>query len=387
MNHARIATGAFVAAVLTPYAHAQSSVTLYGMLDAGVGYVSHVQSGTASGHAFKFSSGTLNSPRWGIRGKEDLGGGLAAVFVLENGFNIGTGAAGQGGRLFGRQSYVGLESGRWGTITLGRQYDPIVRLVEPLGEAPVFGFSFATPGDIDNGVNTARANNSVGFVSSEIVGFKAALLYGFGGTPGSVGSGQTWSAAASYHAGSLSAALGYLHADNGATSTSGVRTSSGSFDSLFNTAINSGFASASSTSITHAAVRYAFTNVDVGVGYSRVSYQHDALSQFDGGEKFQTANAYVNYALTRTIKLGLGYNYTWSGGVAAAHYNQVSSGVLYSLSTQTELYAIAAYQRASGTTLSSSGRLVAARASLGSYQTDSSGQNQVYAAVGIRHRF
>ncbi|CAG9251791.1 Porin [Paraburkholderia unamae] len=387
MYYARITTTLILAAALIPCAQAQSSVTLYGMLDAGVAYVSDTQSGAASGHVFKFSSGTLNGPRWGIRGKEDLGGGLAAVFVLENGFNIGTGAAGQGSRLFGRQSYVGLEDNRWGSVTLGRQYDPVVRLVEPLGEAPVFGFSFATPGDVDNGVNTARVNNSIEFVSNEIAGFKAALLYGFGGTPGSAGSGQTWSAAASYHTGSLSAALGYLHADNGATSTNGVRTSSGSFDSLFNTAINSGFASASSTSIARAAVRYAFTKVDVGAGYSRVSYQHDALSQFDGVEKLQTANVYANYALTRTVKVGLGYNYTWSDGVAAAHYNQVSSGVLYSLSAQTELYAIAAWQRANGTTLSSSGKRVAARASLGSYQTDSSGENQVYAAVGVRHRF
>ncbi|MFP3617304.1 porin, partial [Paraburkholderia sp. SIMBA_050] len=77
---------------------------------AGISYVNHsTKSSTAAGSKlFKFDDGIAQGSRWGLRGTEDLGGGLKAIFVLENGFSVGTGAAGQGGAMFGRQAYVGL---------------------------------------------------------------------------------------------------------------------------------------------------------------------------------------------------------------------------------------------------------------------------------------
>ena len=100
-------------------AQAQSSVQVYGLLSAGIGYVSDEGKGSRT-HAL---SGTNQNPRIGFRGQEDLGDGTKAIFVLENGFNVMTGTASQSGRLFGRQSYVGLSSNDKGTLTLGRQYD------------------------------------------------------------------------------------------------------------------------------------------------------------------------------------------------------------------------------------------------------------------------
>jgi predicted porin len=113
-------------------AQAQSSVTLYGVVDANVEYVNHEQSVTAAGVAIPGSSGSrlamqaggLSSNRWGLRGVEDIGGGLKSLFVLESGFGMDTGTLQQGGRLFGRQAFVGLQ-GNWGKITLGRQYTTI----------------------------------------------------------------------------------------------------------------------------------------------------------------------------------------------------------------------------------------------------------------------
>lgn len=102
---------------------AQSSVTLYGIIDTGVEYVTNIGPKKASAVLVPTLTGTLPS-RWGIRGKEDLGGGLSAIFVLESGFAPGQGTLNQGGRLFGRQAYVGL-SGDWGALTLGRQYSQI----------------------------------------------------------------------------------------------------------------------------------------------------------------------------------------------------------------------------------------------------------------------
>lgn len=88
-------------------AHAQSSVTLYGIIiiDAGISYVNNSASvpTNASNHLFKYDDGVAQGSRWGLKGAEDLGGGLKAIFTLENGFNSGMGALGQGGAEFGRQ--------------------------------------------------------------------------------------------------------------------------------------------------------------------------------------------------------------------------------------------------------------------------------------------
>lgn len=103
--------------------HAQSSVTLYGIIDTGVEYVTNIGPQKSAGVHVPSNTASLPS-RWGVRGVEDLGGGLSAIFVLESGFAPGTGALNQGGREFGRQAYVGL-SGRWGTFSVGRQYSQI----------------------------------------------------------------------------------------------------------------------------------------------------------------------------------------------------------------------------------------------------------------------
>src|SRR5262245_38630711 len=97
-------------------AHAQSSVTLYGVIDAGLIYVNNVN----GAHQYAAQAGWYQGNRWGLYGTEDLGGGYQAIFRLESGFSVQTGALGQGGALFGRQAYVGLAS-PYGTVTLGRQ--------------------------------------------------------------------------------------------------------------------------------------------------------------------------------------------------------------------------------------------------------------------------
>ncbi len=86
-------------------AHAQSNVTLYGRLDAGISNTSNA--GPNKSSMTQVSSGGMNTSRWGILGSEDLGGGLKAVFNLEGGILVDTGAA--DGALFKRQANVGLE--------------------------------------------------------------------------------------------------------------------------------------------------------------------------------------------------------------------------------------------------------------------------------------
>src|SRR5579863_10710932 len=115
-----VLAGAGMGAALCGNVAAQSRVTLYGLLDSGVSYSSRVA--PSGGSRFSVDSGDLQQSRWGMRGTEDLGGGLKALFILEGGFSVANGTAGQGGLPLGRTTVVGLE-GPFGTVELGRRKD------------------------------------------------------------------------------------------------------------------------------------------------------------------------------------------------------------------------------------------------------------------------
>ncbi|MDO8250185.1 MAG: porin, partial [Rhodoferax sp.] len=143
--------------VATGAVHAQSA-TLYGMLDLGVESVSQVDS--AGGRIIRMPSNTGILPsRLGVRGKEDLGGGLSAIYTLEMGFAPDTGASGQGGRLFGRQSTVGL-SGDWGAVTLGRQW---TMLFWSVLDSDIVGPSVYGLGSLDSYIPNSRIDNSIAY--------------------------------------------------------------------------------------------------------------------------------------------------------------------------------------------------------------------------------
>ncbi len=167
----------FAAAVTGAFAmtaHAQSSVTLYGLLDAGL-----VFSNNQGGHQdYQQSSGSLTTSVFGLQGNEDLGGGLHAVFKLESGFNINSGALAQRNALFGRQAYVGLASDQYGTVTLGRQFDSMVDYVSPLAMTGAGdGNNLAAhPFDNDNLSSSFSINNAVKYTSPTYNGLKAGAF-------------------------------------------------------------------------------------------------------------------------------------------------------------------------------------------------------------------
>jgi predicted porin len=370
-------------------AYAQSSVTLYGSIDGGIAYVHNAvdPNGQNASSLFKFSSGALHSNRWGLRGSEDLGDGMAAVFTLENGFDLGTGVLSQGGREFGRQAFVGLVSRSLGSVTLGRQYDPNVDLILPLTADVVWGKSFGTPGDIDNYDDTVRVNNSVKYTSPTYHGLVFEALYGFGGVAGSTGQGQTYGAGVRYDTGPFAFAGAYYYANGGNTTTNGVSVWSGSSDSIFNSVINQGYASAKSVQIARVGGRYAKDNLTTGVVYSNVQYAADASSVFKQTETFNSVAAFAQYQFATVNIVGVGYIYSKSSGAASATYNQVNVGYDYLPSKTTELYALAGWQKASGSTLNSAGQTISANASIGSYGVNSGTDTQGLVIVGIRHRF
>ncbi|MFL9937510.1 porin, partial [Paraburkholderia sp. RL18-103-BIB-C] len=231
----------------------------------------------------------------------------------------------------------------------GRQYDPLVDLIQPLTEDDTYGSAFATPGDMDNYDNSSRVNNSIKYTSPTYAGLQVSAMYAFGGEAGETSGGQTYAIAAAYNHGPFNLAAGYLRANNdGTSSTYDGFTSTG----LDSTAINGAFISATTLQIIRAAGTYAIGPVTLGAAYSNVDYgNYAAAPGSNNGTRFNTAQAFVNYQLNAAIELGLGYNYTkGSGNNVDASYNQVSLGAAYSLSKRTDLYALAAYQKASGNT-------------------------------------
>ncbi len=182
---------AALATLLSSTTQAETFVTLYGILDAGVGYskvdgtiVDPVTNQRVSLDRSRFgmTDSVKNGSRWGIRGKEDLGGGLYAKFQLESGFNLSNGQSTQGGRLFGRNATVGLASDNWGQFNLGRQYNiGSLYFYSVLG--PMFGGGFTQlnmgTGSGFSSVNWVRYDQLVTYETPTINGFTMGLGYSF----------------------------------------------------------------------------------------------------------------------------------------------------------------------------------------------------------------
>ena len=375
-------------------ANAQSSVTLYGTLDTAVAWFSNVQAQNGSGrNTFMMSAGNLSANRWGLKGTEDLGNGLNAVFDLESGFNLNNGQANQGGRMFGRQAFVGLSSELNGTFTLGRQYDPLIDLLQPLTDDDTFSMAFATPGDIDNYDNSYRTSNSIKFISPNYSGLQIGAMYGFGGQNG-MGRGQTYAGAVVYNRGPLGLGAGYFRATNGNTAPSfdGLTTnlSAGCGVNCDSAAISGTFSTAASIQIVRAAASYAIGPVTLGASYSNVQYHNYLTGDASSGTNrttFNTGQMYVNYRIMPSLLVGVGYDYTkGDGNNVSVAYNQFSVGAVYSLSRRTDLYALGGYQHTSGKTYVD-GQVVAAPASMADFGVDSDSTKQGMAMLGIRHRF
>jgi predicted porin len=230
-----VAALAFVGA-----AFAQSTVTLYGRIDASVANNKTTTTtpagiGTVTDGGTLIQSGANTGSRWGLKGTEDLGGGLSALFQIESGFAVDTGASGQGGLLFGRQAYAGL-SGGFGTITLGRQYDIIDNgyKYDPAGYGGygsmnyVFnsavnfnaagvatglatGFTGCATGlapgiAVGTGDCRGRQNNSVMYSTPNISGFSGSVMYapGENKVPGVSGAGRVYGLLGGYDNGPMS---------------------------------------------------------------------------------------------------------------------------------------------------------------------------------------
>ncbi|MDN7930652.1 porin [Burkholderia metallica] len=377
---ALVALGAFAGA-----AHAQSSVTLYGIIDEGLLF----NNNAGGKHLYSMASGVMQGSRFGLRGTEDLGGGLKAIFTLENGFDVNSGKLGQGGLMFGRQAYVGLSS-NFGTVTLGRQYDSVVDFVGPLEAGDQWGgYIAAHPGDLDNFNNAYRVNNAVKFTSANYGGLTFGGLYSFGGQAGQFSKNQVWSLGAGYTNGPLVLGVGYLNART--PNQFGGMFNNGSTSSSVSSPIYGGYANNANTyQVIGAGGAYTFGAATIGATYSNTKFKGFSAGPFvNQTATFNNGEINFKYQLTPALILGAAYDYTQGSkidGNSAAKYHQGSLGVDYFLSKRTDVYAIGVYQHASGNVLDANGDILKATAAINGL-AGSSTSNQVAARVGIRHKF
>ncbi len=377
---------AAVAASFATAAHAQSSVTLYGVLDAGITYVSNAGNGNGNGNGkslWRMGSG-IDQSLFGLRGSEDLGGGLKGIFTLESGFNINNGRFANNGNMFNRQAFVGLSSDQAGTVTLGRQYDAMQVFVAPLSATGTWGGGyFAHPLNNDNLSTNGglAANNTIMYMSPEFVpGLKAAGSYSFSNDT-NFGNNRAFSGGLSYEFMGVRLGGAYAQMNNPGVGPNFDRNlgSIGAIDDNGNGNVRG------RNRIYGAGVGYALNDqLQVGAVWTRS--QSDNVSLVEGAQSMRANNYEFNakYNLTPALGLGAAYTYTTSVNVDGErpHFHQVGLQADYALSKRTDVYAQAVYQRASG---NSSAQIYSGVGD--SAVPASTSMNQTAATVGVRHRF
>lgn len=366
-GYVRFGSIALLSAGCATSCFAQSSVTLYGILEEGITYANNVKGGAT----WSVQSGESAVSRWGLRGQEDLGGGTKAIFVLENGFDASTGKFTNNGRLFGRQGYVGLQSDRFGTLTLGRQYEEVADMLAPPAAALPHGLFFAHAGDVDNTGGSVRINNSVKYTTPNMRGVTVSGLYGFGGQPGQFSSQSTSSVGVSYSRGPLYLAAAYLYMKNPYIA---------GFDGLTPPSViyANYMMSASSWRVIGAGGSYRLGTVTLGGVYTttRLAQGFDSANvRFDNYDVNASWLVRPDFAVTGVFE----YTHGKIDATAdAPNYRLVGLNFDYLLSKRTDVYLVGAWMKAAGS---------ATQAAITYLAGPSSTQTQVAARVGIRHRF
>ena len=177
---------------------------IYGVMDVGISHASD-EGGKSNTY---FQDGALQGNRLGITADMIVNDDTSAIFRLESGYSLGTGATGQGGTQWGRAAYVGLASKSWGSMTAGRHYDFSWDLARVTLGSKIGPFAFL-PGDYDNQSGDLRINNSIKYYSPVFDGFQFGALHGFGQTAGDFKKNSTEGLGASYANGPFTVMAAY----------------------------------------------------------------------------------------------------------------------------------------------------------------------------------
>jgi general bacterial porin, GBP family len=366
---------AAVAAAFASASYAQSSVTLYGIVDAGITYTTNV-----NGHNnFSGTSGNIQASRWGLRGAEDLGGGLQAVFTLESGFDVMNGQ--QNGGLFNRQSFVGLTQKDSGTVTFGRQFDSMIDYVGPMTAVGSWGGTYtAHLIDNDDLNGTFSLNNSIKYASPNLSGFRFGGLYSFSNQAGGFASNRAYSAGMSYEYAGLRLGTAYTQI-NGVNGNASGSVQGSPLASTFGGSMGADERQRN----WGAGASYAYGPMVGGVVFTQ-SRLDGAVS---GSVRFNNVEGNLRYNLTPALGIGAMYAYTNvngsmldANGSNSAHWHQFALQADYALSKRTDVYL-------EGVGMWGAGQNAVGITQVG-YQSDSnfsSSKNQGIVTTGIRHRF
>lgn len=335
--------------------HAQSNVTLYGVLDAGILYTSKSLDSTTDkniGKKLAFADAGHSASRIGLKGSEDLGGGLRALFVLESGINTGDGGYNiSNGNFFGRQAWVGLDS-QYGTAKIGLQYSPFLLAAERLDPRGGALFGGEAVNYVDNLFGTSIFTpNAISYTSPQIGGLQAQALIGLGNSSASFSAGRIYSASLDYRTGGLFVDAAFYDGNSGSTVVTPIPTTVQSEGRLVGAGYHFGAVTAQA-SVTNLKVAGSFNNYIYAGGFEIVP--------------------------TPTVTLSAGVQYTLDKNHTANHSILSSAGIEYALSKSTFAYtqlAVVNNHGAMNTGIAISGAL-----------TEPTGTT-VGADIGIRHLF
>lgn len=340
-------------------AAAQSSVTLYGVGDVGVEYLTHADA--AGNKQLRMASGNVSGSRWGLRGVEDLGSGNKAVYALESGFDLDTGMS-QGGRLFGRQAYVGLES-QWGRITLGRQQNAFFDLLinyDPTGFATRYSAFMLDPVLVGRYDNTAKYTGKFGPVT-------AVALYSFArGTTVTSGPASTESPGDVRSDRAFGGGLEYAAGAFGATVT---------YDQQQGTAGIAGQGSGQTDRRLAVAASYIVAQSTISVGYR---WLRGDIGVVPGGEARRSDIYWLGYRTQLSPALGVtAAGYYFNDRHSGRDPWSLAASVNYALSRRTDAFLIAGYARNKANSA----------LGLNGFGTVTPGQNQTGLTISLRHKF
>lgn len=200
---------------------AQSSVTLYGLVDGGLLYTSKTldpSTGQNAGKQFSMIDSGLSPSQFGLTGTEDLGDGLKVKFKLESGFSVATGRFNDSnGNQFGRQAWVALDS-KFGEVKAGLQFSPFFLAVYDSDPRDASLFGSGAVNYLDNVLGTGLFNaNAVSYASPVVAGFQGSLMAALGGEAGNFQAGRQYSAALKYDNGGLMVTAAIFDGNSGGT--------------------------------------------------------------------------------------------------------------------------------------------------------------------------
>lgn len=207
-----------IAAALSGTAQAQSAVTIYGIVDAGI----VIEKGGTANPGTKLSSGVGSPSRLGFRGTEALGDGMSALFVLETGMKVDTGEIDAAGTIFNRQAYVGLAT-KGGTLTLGRQYLPMYLSISGVADPFAAGMAGSAKNMLPSSGLLVRTSNTLQYVSPTNNGFSGTVAYSLGEQAnGGTQAGRQFGAALAYAKNDVNLRLAYNNRDTSVATAAGA---------------------------------------------------------------------------------------------------------------------------------------------------------------------